>query len=521
MQEEKLTNNRDSGYDRILKYTGVFGGVQTLANLITLVKSKLVAHFIGPAGMGIAYAFNRTIDLVSKTTDLGISFSAVKTIAEKAEEGRTRPLSKGGENGGGQASYADALLRELVVVRSWSLWLGIIGTVACFLLAPLFSRLSFDGDESYTLSFRLLSLVVGCTSVTGAERAILKGTHQLKQLAVNQMAAVLATLVVAVPIYMWKGMQGIVPVLVLTALCIMVLTCASSFRIFPYRVSLFSKKIFSDGSYIVRLGLNYTVAGFLGAGVLFLVSSYMLEHGTAEDVGFYSNAVILASYLSMLVFSAVETDFYPRLSAVHKDREASSRLVNEQTEVLVLLTAPLVAVFIVFLPIIIPLLLKRSFLPMLDCAMWAALALFFTALTRPLSFMSLSRGDSFTYLLQEFFYDLFMVAAVIIGYREGGLQWAGIALFASAVFDWLLNLVITRVRYGYRVNGKVRHYGWLTGVSLAAVALALWFLDGWLRWGVGGALMIVTCAISLHYLSKDTNVLKKIAIRVKKMKSMK
>lgn len=508
MQEEKHNNNRESGYDRILKYTGVFGGVQTLANLITLVKSKLVAHFIGPAGMGIAYAFNRTIDLVSKTTDLGISFSAVKTIAEKMPDGvESEEVSE-------EASPADALARELVVVRSWSLWLGIIGTVACFLLAPLFSRLSFDGDYSYTLSFRLLALVVGCTSVTGAERAILKGTHQLKQLAVNQMAVVLATLVVAVPMYMWKGMQGIVPVLVLTALCTLVLTCVCSFRAFPYRVSLFSKKIFSDGSYIVRLGLNYTIAGFLGSGVLFLVSSYMLEHGTAEDVGFYSNAVILASYLSMLVFSAVETDFYPRLSAVNKDRDASCRLVNEQTEVLVLLTAPLVAVFIVFLPIIIPLLLKRSFLPMLGCAVWAALALFFTALTRPLSFMSLSRGDSFTYLLQELFYDLFMAAAVIVGYREGGLQWAGIALFASSVFDWLLNLTITRVRYGYRVNGKVRRFGLLMGASLAAVALALCLFEGPLRWGVGGILMLVACALSLYYLSKETNLLKKMAAKL-------
>lgn len=509
MQEEKQNQTGESGYDRILKYTGVFGGVQTLANLITLVKSKLVAHFIGPAGMGIAYAFNRTIDLVSKTTDLGISFSAVKTIAEKGE--RALPhLPKGGEIG-----TDSSLEQELRVVRSWSLWLGIIGTVVCFLLAPLFSRLSFDGDYGYTLSFRLLAIVVGCTSVTGAERAILKGTHQLKQLAVNQMAVVLATLVVAVPLYMWKGMQGIVPVLVLTAVCTLVLTCACSFRAFPYRVSLFSKQIFTDGSYIVRLGLNYTAAGFLGSGVLFLVSSYMLDHGTAEDVGFYSNAVILASYLSMLVFSAVETDFFPRLSAIHQDRDASCRLVNEQTEVLVLLTAPMVAVFIVLLPIIIPLLLKRSFLPMLDCSMWAALALFFTALTRPLSFMSLSHGDSFTYLLQELFYDLFMAAAVIIGYEEGGLQWAGIALFASAVFDWLLNLVITRLRYGYRMNGKVRRYALLTGGMLAAVAAALLLLDGWVRWCVGGAWVLMLCALSLHYLSKETQLLKKMASKLK------
>ena len=514
VQKETHSNPRNSGYDRILKYTGVFGGVQTLANLITLVKSKLVAHFIGPAGMGIAYAFNRTLDLVSKTTDLGISFSAVKTIAEKmpgedADEASAEAVP---------AAIA-ALSHELLVVRSWSLWLGILGTVACFLLAPLFSRLSFDGDYGYTLSFRLLALVVGCTSVTSAERAILKGTRQLKALAVNQMAVVAATLVVAVPVYMWRGMQGIVPVLVLTAACTLVLTCACSFKAFPYRVRLFSREVFSDGSYIVRLGLNYTVAGFLGAGALFVVSSYMLEHGTAEDVGFYSNAVILTSYLSMLVFSAVETDFYPRLAAVHADRAAASHLVSEQTEVLVLLTAPLVALFIVSLPLLIPLLLKHTFLPMLSCTLWAALALFFTALTRPLSFMSLSHGDSSTYLLQELFYDVFMTVAVIVGYREGGLQWAGIALLVSAVFDWVLNLLITRVRYGYRMNAKVRCYALVMGLSLTAVTVVLLLLHGGWRWGVGGMLALGVCALSLHFLAKETDLLKRLAAKLKRNKS--
>jgi len=487
----------ESGYDRIIKYTGVFGGVQTLSNLITVVKGKLVAHFIGPAGMGIAYAFNRTIDLVSKTTDLGISFSAVKTISESTAE--------------------EARQRQLLIVRSWSLWLGIIGTVACFLLAPLFSRLSFDGDYSYTLSFQLLSLVVGFTSVTSGERAIMKGTHLLKQLAMNQIWVVLATLVIATPIYMWLGMVGIVPVLVLTAFSTMVLTCWYSFRAWPYKVALFSKAVFREGGYIVRLGVNYTIAGFLGSGALFYISSYVMEHGSAEDVGFYSNAVILVSYLSMLVFSAVETDFFPRLSAVNRDRTQSNLLVNEQIEVLVLLIAPLILVFLLALPIIIPLLLKRSFMPMLEFTQWAALALFFTALTRPMSFMSLSKGDSFTYLMQELFYDLFMVVAMVLGYRFGGLSWAGIGLFAAAVFDWLLNYTITAVRYGFRTSGKVRLFAVVHLLLLATMLAVLRLTQGWICWVGGAVVLLISAAVSFHYLYKETDLLQKIVAKLRKM----
>lgn len=489
-----------TGYDRIIKYTGVFGGVQTLTNLITLVKSKLVAHFIGPAGMGIAYAFNRALDLVGKTTDLGISFSAVKTISEAMEE----------EDGG------RGVERQLVIVRSWCLWLGVIGTVACFLLAPLFSALSFDGDYGYTLSFRLLSVVVGATAVTGAERAILKGTHLLKQLAMNQIWVVLATLLVATPLYMWLGMQGIVPVLVCTSLATMVLTCWYSFRAFPYRVRLFSREVLREGNYIVRLGINYTLAGFLGAGVLFLVSAYMLKYGMAEEVGYYSNAVILSSYLSMLVFSAVETDFFPRLSAVNRDGEASRALVNEQTEVLVLLIAPLIALFILFLPVIIVVLLKPSFLPMVEVTQWAALALFFTALTRPMSFMALSKGDSLTYLVQELLYDGFMAASVILGYHYGGLRWTGIALLASSVFDWVINLIITHVRYGFRPSRRVNGFAALFGILLALFPLCNALMEGHARIAAEVLAAVATTALSLFFLYRQTDFLQNLAAKIKR-----
>ena len=232
-----------------------------------------------------------------------------------------------------------------------------------------------------------------------------------------------------------------------------------------------------------------------------------MDHGSAEDVGYYSNAVVLASYVGMLVFSAVETDFFPRLSAVNGDKEKSSKLVDEQTEVLVLLVAPLIVGFIVFLPIIIPLLLRRDFMPMLEMTQWAAMSLFFTALTRPMSFMSLSKGDSFTYLLQELFYDLFMAAAVVLGYQYGGLRLAGIGLFASSVFDWLLNMLITRVRYAYKAQGRVYLFALLHGALIAGTMCFLSVLRGWGYWTIGIVMILVTGSISLYYLNKETNYL--------------
>ena len=47
----KRMNDEESrkGYGHVLKYTGIFGGVQGLNILIGLVRNKLVAVILGPA----------------------------------------------------------------------------------------------------------------------------------------------------------------------------------------------------------------------------------------------------------------------------------------------------------------------------------------------------------------------------------------------------------------------------------------------------------------------------------------
>ena len=69
-------------YDRIVKNTGLLGGVQGIVVVVNIVRTKLVSMLLGPTGFGITESFNRTLNLVKSTTDLGVPFSAVKTVSE-------------------------------------------------------------------------------------------------------------------------------------------------------------------------------------------------------------------------------------------------------------------------------------------------------------------------------------------------------------------------------------------------------------------------------------------------------
>ena len=81
------TEQNENSYGHVLKYTGIFGGVQGLNILISLVRNKLVALLLGPAGMGLAALFNSVVNFVSQATSFGISFSAVRHLSEIFDSG--------------------------------------------------------------------------------------------------------------------------------------------------------------------------------------------------------------------------------------------------------------------------------------------------------------------------------------------------------------------------------------------------------------------------------------------------
>ena len=119
----KKTNHSDS-YSHVLKYTGLFGGVQGINILVGIVRNKLVATILGPAGMGLISLFNSTINLLSNATNLGISMSAVKNISEAWDRGDKTALN-----------------RIVSMVRAWSLLTALAGFLLCIVLSHLLSQL--------------------------------------------------------------------------------------------------------------------------------------------------------------------------------------------------------------------------------------------------------------------------------------------------------------------------------------------------------------------------------------------
>lgn len=482
-----MSENEKGAYGQVLKYTGIFGGVQGLNVIVSLVRNKLAAILLGPAGMGLVSLFNATVAFISQATGFGISMSAVRHISELTESGDEA-----------QRAY------YIKVVRAWSLLAALLGVLVCVAIGPFLSSNTFAWGN-HTLHFILLAPAVGMIAVTAGETAILKGTRQLKPLVVVQTFTILATLILTVPAYYFFGQAGIVPVIVLMALVTLLFTVNYSWRLYPLQLSG-SKGILGDGMEMIRLGVAFTLAGIVGAGSEMLIRSWLNLQGDLNAVGLYNAGYMITVTYASMVFSAMEADYFPRLSAVNGDVAATNETVNKQTEVTLLIIAPMLVGMIVLLPVLTPLLLSEKFMPIVAMTQVAALGMLFKAITLPAAYITLARGYSLIYLSLETAYFIVFVLLVMYGYRHWELLGTGIAITAANVFDFFMIHTVAYFRYGYKMSSAVMRY---SAIHILIGLLAFFTtitVDGFVYWVFGIGLSLVSLLFSLLILHQKTHL---------------
>lgn len=476
-----MGNEREASYRHILKYTGLFGSVQGLNIVVSLVRNKLVALLLGPDGMGLVALFNSVVSFVSQSTNLGISTSAVRHVSE---------MKEGGDDA--------AISRYVGIVRCWCLLTGLLGMAICMAASPLLDRFTFTWGN-HTLHFLLLSPMILLTAMAGGEVAILKGMHQLKRLAKSQVYTLLSSLVITVPIYYFFGQSGIVPVLVLVALASLVSTLLYSIRVCPYRLS--EMKAVGEGLPMVKLGIAFMVSGIAGSGAEMLIRTLLNRMADLPTLGLYNVGYMLTFTYAGMVFSAMESDYYPRLSAVNGDEERESLLANRQMEVSVLLVAPMVIALILLLPVLIPLLFSGSFSAVVPMAQVAILSMILKSVTLPIAYIPLARGDSKMFMVLETSYYVVLVALVVVGYQRFGLYGTGLALLFAHVFDLLIEYATARFRYGFKVSSRVVvEFVCCLSLGIVAYCSIVAPISQWLSMSLCAIILLVSIAFSFIML---------------------
>lgn len=442
----------------IVKTMGVFSGVQIISILVSVVRTKLVAIWIGAVGVGLFGVFNTVLDLLGNFAQMGMNTVAARELAaHDAQEQR---------------------VRYILMVRRICLSLGLLFALLTIGFSPLLSRWAF-GDGDMTWWFCLLSIAIFAMAVSGGEGGILMGLHKLRGIALATTWGNVIGLAVTVPLFFFWRATAIVPSIVIlyiiTTSILWNYAYKATSEIMPDRSrGITWRSSLADGFHIIKLGFYIIISVMminLGS-YLFLV--YLNRTADTATVGYFQSGFTLINRYVGLVFAALMVDFFPRLSMCQRSRRAMSVTVSQELSVIMGIMVPLVLLFIAFVPVIIEVLYTSDFQIIQPMVYMGIIGTVLRALSCTMAYVMLAKADGSVYMAVEITSAVVYVGGSILCFNLWGIPGMGIAYILWYVVYTIMVGTLYRLRYGLKLSsGILKLSAWAVAASVAGCALVM------------------------------------------------
>lgn len=404
-----------SEFKSVFKSTIAFGGNQFFSILTQIAKTKAIALFLGPNGVGVLSLINSSLALITSATDMGLRNSTIKEISSSSEI----PVVAN-------------------VAKKTAFFTGVFGTLLMFFMSNTVSKICFNNqDWSYT--FRWLSIFVLFSHLTNVNMGIIQGMRNLSIFSrVNIYISVLGSLIPVVAYYI-MGIKGLIIATLGAAI--------SSYIVSAYFVKFKTSKLTSLAtikSYVKRLvalGFFISMAGFMSNGVGYLLRLMVSNGSDITSLGLYTASYALVhSYLG-LVLNTLAMDYFPRLSSVFDRNKELVEIAVAQLQVALLVILPLVLTLILFRDYIIRILYSDDFAGMGGLLEIFALGMILKTSAWGLSYIVLAKGRGSRFLIIESLANIQMLIFSFIGFHLFGLLGLGYG-FIVAYLIYFAELVL-------------------------------------------------------------------------------
>jgi antigen flippase len=447
-----------------------------------MVRTKLVAILLGPSGVGLVGLYLSAIDMVGTIAKLGINESGVREVAEACGSGDAKQIA-----------------RTIKTLRRLTLSTGILGWILTASLSYPLSIWAFgSGAQAWAIAILGCSLLL--TFVTGGQSALLQGMRRIGDIARMGVLGAIMSTVVAVSLYWWLGQNGIVPVIIATAAVNLGFSWwyARKIKVVPVELSWLDTG--SHAKRFIKLGVSFMWSAVLGAAVALGIRSLIASELGLDANGIYQAAWTISGMFGGFIIAAMGTDFYPRLTAVSNDHPVATKLVNEQTEIGVLLALPGVQVSLAFAPLLMHLFFSAKFVAGSAMLPWFLVSVFLRMITYPMGYILVAKaaGGKFAMLTTLFHVAHISIIVVLIPL----LQLRGVAIANT--------LLCVIYMFGMRlVAGPLVEFSWATQtIKLMVVSISL-VMAGFMATlllptvpalVLGVLLLILSCVFSLRGL---------------------
>ena len=459
-----------TSHRQILRATSLLGGAGLANIVISILRNKVVALLLGPSGLGLVGLLLSLVQTASALGGLGISNAAVREVAVKRVSDDPADIS---------ATRAG--------IRLGTVLAAIVSALLLFLCRqPIADHVLERPDLAAMVGW--MAPAVALSIITASQTSLLTGYGRVGAVAsAGVLGAALSTAAGVAVLLIW-GEKA-----VLAYILAVPIGAAAAVYLLARRIERVAFASFSTAAgqarRLILFGAPMMLGTFVALGSQFVLRAIVNAEANLHELGLFQAALALSFTYVGVLLQSISSDFYPRLSAVIEDRETSIRLVNEQTETLLMLAGILVLGLIALAPLALHVLYAGAFAEAAEALRWLLLGNLIMIASWPFGFCLLAQARSRIYLALEISAATVTIVVARLLVPRFGMEGAAIATMVSAATYFVLVSNITS-RTGRAAWRRKTHLLFWSLLGAASLVFALASHD--FMWGA-----VAGCGLAL------------------------
>ncbi len=462
------------------------GAASAVHIIMGAVRMKLAAVFLGPAGVGLIGILQNMLSAMTIVGICGMDTIGTREVASATEDKRRSRLA-------------------------WSLLIGltITGLITGILFYIFRSKILdvLDLKSASDGQMLFLAIAIVFSVATAAQFSLLNGLRKMRLIALLKVLSAISATILCTFAFLNQPEHAIQYFIIAVPV--------SSF-IFAHFILLRERNALGRESSITKLVREVRFLAVQGAPLMLAslailvgqlaVRSIINRQLGSEALGQFEAAWTISMTYLGFVLGAMATDYFPRLCVQKTNAEAVS-LVNEQTEVALMLLGPVLILMMALSPFVIKILYTSEFIEAIHILRWQIFGDFLKIVSWPVAFVMLAQGMGRSYFAAELTGALVFVAVVYFGMPTFGISISGIGFlciyiiylpivaiiaFKKIGFTWFKEaqqqaaLLLIALLIVYVVASKSEIWGSVIGIVIAALFAYKNFTKLWRTFNASG-----------------------------------
>lgn len=469
----------DSNQKKILTSIGIFGSMHMVSMVISVVRSKVAALWLGSAGIGVLGLLTTSVQLITTVVNVGLPMILVRYLAGKSDEELSKKLT----------------ISQIVLLLT-----GTVGSILVLIFAASLSYLTFKNYD-FTWAFRWIALSIFFKQLAVGYASFLQSQSKVILYANANLIGNTIGIIFTLPLYYYWGISGLVYNFVCVAMVegLVFYTAYRTARFSESKVS--SIQIKTESKKLIQEGAIFNMSSIFTLLAIYVVQVFVSKQSSLEILGIYlAGFAILNTYVA-IVFNIMSMDYFPRISKIEKNTPALNEEVNHQFYIGMLIITPVLLGLLLVAPYVIQFLYSEKFLHSTFYIYGALLGVFFKMFSWTIGYVIIAKGNEKMIIGNSIFYNTIFIGIHIIGFYWAQLEGIAIASSIYYLIHLFGNLWITRRYFQLKISAvNINMYIQYLLLLIAALTITLWVENIWIKYTLVGSFFFAALFLSFKKL---------------------